>query len=150
MDGVTLFRLGRALMRIGENSLPEPPGGLDAYPGSTRAVLLVTADLAENSPSSISRVVTRTGLAQSQVSTAVARLHRAGAVTIEADATDRRRVMVSAAPAASERMDEVRSGSVTTALEQELGVPDRDGARRLEDLLDQVAEELLPDRGRGA
>lgn len=31
VDGIELFLLGRALMKLGEEALPEPPGGSGQY-----------------------------------------------------------------------------------------------------------------------
>ncbi|WP_219518469.1 MarR family transcriptional regulator, partial [Nonomuraea ceibae] len=96
MNGVDLFLLGRTLMKIGEEALPTE--GLGDQPGSTRSVLIVVSDIRAHPGSAISEIVTRTGLPQSAVSAAVARLREAGAVVTEPDARARRRLRVRPAP----------------------------------------------------
>jgi DNA-binding MarR family transcriptional regulator len=146
MNGVELFLLGRALMKIGEDALPEPPGGEARYAGSARVTLIVASDLDEHSSSSVGEIATRTGLPQSQVSTAVARLKEAGTVQTESDPADRRRTRVTRVPEASQRLTEIRSTSIVPALEHHLGT-DRERARRVARMLDDLGHELLPGRG---
>src|SRR6478735_7898671 len=85
MDGVELFLLGRTLMKIGEGAMPEPEGGAARYGGGVRSVLIVVSDLATHPDSAVGEIAARTGLPQSQVSTAVARLKEAGAVVTNPD-----------------------------------------------------------------
>src|SRR6476661_8473254 len=94
VNGVELFLLGRALMKIGEEALPEPPGGAGRYAGSARLVLIVASDIAAHPDTAVGEIAARTGLPQSQVSTAVARLKEAGAVVTQNDPADRRRLLV--------------------------------------------------------
>ncbi|WP_337661715.1 hypothetical protein [Actinoalloteichus sp. AHMU CJ021] len=76
MDGFVLYLLGRRLMKLGEDAIPE--GGFHGLPASARAILF---DVIEHPGSSIGDITERTGFLQSQVSGAVARF-RAEGVTI--------------------------------------------------------------------
>ncbi|NUT92067.1 MAG: MarR family transcriptional regulator, partial [Saccharothrix sp.] len=81
-----------------------------------------------------------TGLPQSAVSTAVARLREAGAVVAEPDPADRRRVRIQ--PNVSDRVDQVRAATIDTALAKALG--DADRVAEVAALLDRLAEHLTP------
>ncbi len=144
MNGVELFRLGRALMRIGEASLPEPPGGFAGHAGSTRAVLIVASDLADGEVSTVGEVAARTGISQSQVSTAVDRLREAGAISVNPDPTDRRRTLIHRTPASTARLAEIRDSSIADALRADLGSDDPAEVERVLGLLDDLARALLP------
>lgn len=146
MNGVQLFLLGRALMKIGEDALPEPPGGSGRYAGSTRMVLIVATDIAEHPDTAVGEIAARTGLPQSQVSTAIGRLKEAGTVVTTTDPTDRRRALVTQAPTASDRLTEVRATSITLALAEALGTDDPARLAKLTAALDELADALLPAR----
>lgn len=98
MDGIELFLLGRALMKLGEEALPEPPGGSGRYAGGTRSVVIVAGDIAAHPDTTVGETAQRTGLPQSQVSGAVARLREAGSVETAPDPADRRRTLVRPSP----------------------------------------------------
>ncbi|MFD0565658.1 MarR family transcriptional regulator [Kitasatospora saccharophila] len=87
----------------------------------------------------------RTGLPQSQISAAVARLKEAGAVRTEPDPADRRRTLVRPAERPSARVAAVRTAGVDAALAAALG-PDPDPARLAEvtAALDVLARHLSP------
>ncbi|MFI8825410.1 MarR family transcriptional regulator [Streptomyces sp. NPDC053431] len=143
MNGVELFLLGRTLMKIGEDALPEPPGGTDRHAGGNRLVLIVASDIAAHPDSAISEIVARTGLPQSQVSAAVARLREAGSVVTAPDPADRRRVLVRQAGEVSERVAQVRATGVESALMAALGA---DAPRHLPEVqaaLDVLARHFL-------
>jgi DNA-binding MarR family transcriptional regulator len=146
VNGVDLFLLGRALMKIGEDALPEPPGGEAKYAGSARMVLIVASDIAEHPDSAVGEIATRTGLPQSQVSTAIARLKEAGAVFTTPDPADRRRALVSQAPGVSDRLAEVRTTGIEVALGSTLGTDDPKRIAEVTGLLEQLARVLLPER----
>ncbi|TDW22418.1 MarR family transcriptional regulator [Kribbella kalugense] len=146
MNGVDLFLLGRALMRIGEDALPEPPGGAAKYAGSARMVLIVASDIAEHPETAVGEIAARTGLPQSQVSTAIARLKEAGAVITTTDPADRRRALVSRAAGVSDRLAEVRATSIEPALAKALGTDDPARVAELSRALDQLVRDLLPNR----
>jgi DNA-binding MarR family transcriptional regulator len=142
VNGVELFLLGRALMKIGEDALPEPPGGAAKYAGSARMVLIVASDIAEHPASAVGEIAARTGLPQSQVSTAIARLKEAGSVITTTDPTDRRRALVSQAPDVSDRLAQVRATSIEPALAAALGTDDHARVAEVARMLQQLARDL--------
>src|SRR4051794_646123 len=75
MAGFELFMLGRKLMKLGEQAMPET--GFRQLSAPARMVLF---DIAENPDSSISDVTARVRFPQSQVSACVARLRDNGVV----------------------------------------------------------------------
>jgi len=117
-----LFLLGRTLMKLGEEALPTD--GLGRQPGSTRTVLIVLVDLAEHGESSVSDIVKRTGLPQSQVSTAVGRLRDAGRVDTEPDPADRRRTRIRLKAEPSPRALAVADSSIDATIAKALGGDD--------------------------
>jgi len=145
MDGVELFLLGRTLMKIGEDALPEPPGGSGRHPGSTRNTLIAASDISAHPGTTVGETAARTGLPQSQISAAVARLKEAGAVRTEPDPADRRRTLVRPAERPSARIAAVRAAGVDAALAAALG-PDPDPVRLAEvtAALDVLARHLSP------
>ncbi|MER7947602.1 helix-turn-helix domain-containing protein [Streptomyces sp. NPDC096079] len=145
MNGAELFLLGRVLMKIGEDALPEPPGGESRYAGSARLVLVVAGDVAAHPDSAVGEIAARTGLPQSQVSTAVARLKEAGSVRTVPDPADRRRVLVRPAADASERVAEVRATRIEGALAAALGSDDPQRLREVTDALEVLARTLMPE-----
>jgi DNA-binding MarR family transcriptional regulator len=149
VNGVDLFLLGRALMKLGEDALPEPPGGAAKYAGSARMVLIVASDIAEHPETAVGEIAARTGLPQSQVSTAIARLKEAGTVITTTDPTDRRRALVSQAADVSDRLAEVRATSIEPALAKALGTDDPARVAELSRVLEQLVRDLLPNRSAG-
>ncbi|MEU4403179.1 MarR family transcriptional regulator [Streptosporangium sp. NPDC023963] len=142
MNGVDLFLLGRTLMKIGEEALPTE--GLGDQPGSVRTVLIVVSDVRTHPGSAIGEIVTRTGLPQSAVSAAVARLREAGAIVTEPDARDRRRLIVQPVPETSARVKEVRSTSVDTVLAKAMDTTDPHRVADVVSLLEELARHLTP------
>lgn len=98
--------------------------GPPAQPGSIRTVLIVVSDVRTHPGSAISEIVTRTGLPQSAVSAAVARLRKAGAIVTEPDARDRRRLLIQPVPETSARVKEVRSTSIHAVLAKAIDTTD--------------------------
>jgi DNA-binding MarR family transcriptional regulator len=144
VNAVELFLLGRTLMKIGEDALPEPPGGAARYAGSTRTVLVVASDIASHPDSAVGEIAARTGLPQSQVSTAVARLKVAGSVQAGTDPKDRRRVLVRQAAEPSERVARIRAGDVTEALAAALGTTDSARLQEVITALETLTRALAP------
>ena len=144
VNGVELFLLGRTLMKIGEDALPQPPGGAARYAGSTRTVLIVASDIATHPDSAVGEIAARTGLPQSQVSTAVARLKEAGSVQTEPDPEDRRRMLVRQAAEPSERVAQVRAADVAEALAAAIGTKDPARLQEVTSALETLAQALLP------
>ncbi|MEU7630528.1 helix-turn-helix domain-containing protein [Nocardia sp. NPDC049220] len=138
MDGVELFLLGRTLMKIGEEALP--PAGIG---GGHRPVLVVSSDILEHPDSTVGEIAARTGLPQSAVSTAVARLKEAGSITTSVDPRDRRRSLVRPADQVSPRVAEVRSTPVDAAVTTALA-GDPTAVREVLDALDTLARHLRP------
>ncbi|MFG2005061.1 MarR family winged helix-turn-helix transcriptional regulator [Spirillospora sp. NPDC048911] len=142
MNGVELFLLGRTLMKIGEEALPTD--GLGDQPTGVRTVLIVVSDVRAHPGSAVGEIASRTGLPQSAVSGAVARLREAGAVVTEPDARDRRRLLIQPAPEISGRVEEVRSTSIDNALATALGSDDPQRVAKLVALLEELAQHLTP------
>lgn len=139
MNGIELFLLGRTLMKLGERALPT--GGIGEYGASTRTVLIVVGDLRDYPGSAVGEIATRTGLPQSAVSTAVARLRETGAVVTEPDPRDRRRSLVH--PHVSERVQAVRAVSIDPTLDEI--VPDDTARAEVRSALETLARHLSPE-----
>lgn len=144
VNGVELFLLGRTLMKIGEEALPDPPGGTGRYAGSTLLVLIVASDIAAHPDTAVGEIAARTGLPQSQVSAAVARLKEAGSVQTAPDPADRRRVLVRQAAEVSERVTRVRATGIEDALAAAVGSDDPQRLREVCEALDVLARNLMP------
>ncbi|MFJ3533691.1 MULTISPECIES: helix-turn-helix domain-containing protein [unclassified Streptomyces] len=142
---VQLFLLGRTLMKIGEESLPELPQGADTHRVGTRAALVVLSDLLGHPDTSVSAIAVRTGLPQSQVSGAVARLKDAGSIVTAPDPADGRRQLIRRAPQASERVSQVRASRIDDALATALGTDDPERLREVAEALDVLARHLTPE-----
>ncbi|MUN35618.1 MarR family transcriptional regulator [Actinomadura litoris] len=139
MNGVQLFLLGRALMKVGEEAMPAARGG---ERGGTRAVLIVLSDVVEHPDTAVGEIAERTGLPQSQVSMAVARLREAGSVVTAPDPADRRRSLVRKAGEVSERVAEVRAAGIEGALTAALGGPEH--VPEVTAALETLARHLMP------
>ncbi|MFE6828346.1 MarR family winged helix-turn-helix transcriptional regulator [Streptomyces sp. NPDC057690] len=146
MNGVELFLLGRTLMKIGEQAMPQPDSPAQ---GSIRAVIVVLGDLVSHPGTTVGEIAARTGLPQSQVSTSVARLEQAGSVDTEPDPADRRRRLIRPSAKPSARVAEVRATSIDDALTTALSAPDGttpdpDTLREVTEALDLLAHRLTP------
>lgn len=141
MNGVELFLLGRTLMKLGEQAMPAPPG---TSVGGTHSVLVALSDLVQHPGTTVGEIAARTGLPQSQVSTAVARLKEAGSIVTAPDPADRRRLLIDRAPEVSDRVREVRASSVDDTLAAALGTDDPAVRQRISDALDLLARHLTP------
>ncbi|QDP98934.1 MarR family transcriptional regulator [Microlunatus elymi] len=113
-------------MKIGEQALPEV-----GHAGN-RTVLVVLADILDNSDSTVGEIAARTGLTQSAVSVAVVRLRDSGSVVARTDPRDRRRTLLRRADHVSDRVAEVRGHTVDDAIGQAL---DTDNAGEISDLV---------------
>ncbi|MEV7005846.1 MarR family transcriptional regulator [Streptosporangium sp. NPDC051022] len=140
MNGVELFLLGRTLMKIGEDAMPTE--GIGRHSTSVRTVLIVASDIREHPDTSVGETAARTGLPQSAVSAAVARLREAGSIVTATDPRDRRRLLIREAPEASPRVTEVRSTSIDDALGAALGTDDPRRVRELVVMLETLAAHL--------
>ncbi|MYW66489.1 MarR family transcriptional regulator [Streptomyces sp. SID8379] len=148
MTPVELFLLGRTLMKIGEESLPEPAPGSGPsgqFRGGTRAVLVVLSDVYAHDNTSVGAIAARTGLPQSQVSGAVARLKETGSVETAPDPADGRRQLIRQAAEASDRVAEVRTAGIDEALATALGGADAGRLREVTDALAVLSRHLTPE-----
>lgn len=130
-------------MKIGEQALPAD--GLGDQPTSVRTVLIVVSDVRAHPGSAVGEIALRTGLPQSAVSAAVARLREAGAVITETDARDRRRLLIQPAPEISSRVEQVRSTSIDAALAAALGTEAPQRVAEIVALLEELARHLAPE-----
>ncbi|MEV5611288.1 helix-turn-helix domain-containing protein [Streptomyces sp. NPDC052225] len=142
---VELFLLGRTLMKIGEESLPEPAVGGGQFRGGTRAILVVLSDIHAHDNTSVGAIASRTGLPQSQVSGAVARLKETGSIRTAPDPADGRRQLIQQADEVSERVAEVRRSDITQALTTALGSDDPAALREVTEALGVLARHLTPE-----
>ncbi|WP_245599182.1 MarR family transcriptional regulator [Embleya scabrispora] len=79
-------------------------------------MLIALSDIVAHPDSAIGEIARRTGLPQSQVSAAVARLKESGSIETTQDPTDRRRLLVRPAATPSPRVAEARAAGVEEAL----------------------------------
>ncbi|GAB3838809.1 MarR family transcriptional regulator [Dactylosporangium cerinum] len=114
MGPVELMLLGRTLMKIGEQALPSAGGG-------ERTVVIVMSDVYDHPGTTVGEVAARTGLPQSAVSNAVARLREAGSVLAGPDPADRRRQLLHRNPEPTARQREVAAVDIGPALAAALG-----------------------------
>ncbi|MEV0716865.1 helix-turn-helix domain-containing protein [Asanoa sp. NPDC050611] len=119
MTPVELILLGRTLMKIGEQSLPAPAGGSPL--GGERTVVIVMSEIYENPGITVSEIARSTGLPQSAVSGAVARLREVGSVLTEADPTDRRRQLLRRNPKLTPRRRTVATAGIEESVAAALG-----------------------------
>ncbi|GAA4562245.1 MarR family winged helix-turn-helix transcriptional regulator [Planotetraspora kaengkrachanensis] len=140
MNGVELFLLGRTLMKIGEEAMPTQ--GVERT--GVRTVLVVVSDLRDHPETSVGEIAARTGLPQSAVSGAVARLKEAGSIVTEPDPRDRRRVLIRHAPEVSPRLEEVRASSIEGAIAAAAGTNDPGQVAEIVATLESLARRLSP------
>lgn len=134
MNGFDLYVLGRRLMRLGQDATPT--AGIHRLPTSVQLVLV---DVGDHPGTSVSEVVTRTGLPQSLVSAAVARLRDGGALLTETDPADRRRTLVRPSPAIAARRAQVPTTPLAEVLGPALGLQDAQEIARVVELLTELA-----------
>ncbi|ROO87339.1 DNA-binding MarR family transcriptional regulator [Actinocorallia herbida] len=139
MDGFEVFHLGRKLMRLGEQSMPDPE--FHRLGMLARTVLF---DIAEHPGSSITDVTARVQLPQSQVSAYVSRLREVGAVEIVTDPGDRRRTLVRLTAEALARAEARPPAEIDTALTALIGTADPAEIQQAKDALKTLAALLRP------
>jgi DNA-binding MarR family transcriptional regulator len=137
MNGIELYVLGRRLMKLGEAAMPA--AGFRRLPSSVQLVLV---DIGDHPNSSISGVVGRTGLPQSAVSEAVARLVKAGVVTASTDPDDRRRTLVRVKAAVLARKNRAPAEPIDGPLAQALGLGDPAAVADVVAMLADLADRL--------
>jgi SAM-dependent methyltransferase len=143
VNGFELFRLGRALAKIGEDAMPGV--SLQRLPAATRLVMF---DAFEHPGSSISEITDRTGLPQSAVSTAVAKLREEGALVTNPDPDDGRRTLVHMARDLSRRAAAMALPPVDATLAAALGTGDPAVTAEVISALETVGRRLLNGRSR--
>lgn len=133
--------LGRQLTKIGEEAMR---GG--QAPPLPAGHALVLRDVLAHSASSVTDITTRTGLAQSIVSKAIARFQHQGIVEVEADPADGRRTLASVS--AAHLVDVRRKGAVPAdaALAAALGETDPAAVAEILGVLQTLAARLRPAR----
>jgi DNA-binding MarR family transcriptional regulator len=114
MGPVELMLLGRTLMKIGEQALPAAGGG-------ERTAVIVMSDVYDHPGTTVGEVAARTGLPQSAVSNAVARLREVGSVLAGPDPADRRRQLLHRNPEPTARQHEVAAIDIGPAVAGALG-----------------------------
>jgi len=142
VDAGRLYKLARTLREL---ALDVTRDAAEGRPSA--AETLVAADLFEHSPTTVSEIVTRTGVVQSQASQIVAGLHDAGIVTRERDPLDgRRTLLVVPGPARKKFGTDRGRRDIREALRAYLadhGQPSSpDDAEQLLELLAQLSERL--------
>jgi DNA-binding MarR family transcriptional regulator len=146
VNGLELFRLGRALMKIGEQAIAT--AGYQPLPTSVR---LIVADVFEHPDSAVGEIAERTGFPQSHVSASVARLRDAGAFVTVADPADRRRTLVRTSANVRRRAAQAQRspGPINGPLGAALGTPDARAVGKVIAMLEALARRLAVRRARG-
>lgn len=139
MNALELFLLGRKLTKLGEEAIPQPR--VNQLPLSARAILF---DVFEHPGTTISNIVTRTELTQSQVSASVARFCDLGACYVEIDPADRRRTLVSGTKEYALRARERASVSIDDTIAKALDIPTPDELSKVLTTLETLASQLIP------
>lgn len=134
MDGFELFQLGRTLMKLGEQAMPQ--AGFRQLSAPTRAVLF---DIAENPDSSINDITGRVRFPQSQVSVCVARLRDNGVVETVTDHLDRRKTLVRLTTETTRRMTDRPPAQIDAALAKAMHSTDPADVERMKHALDTLA-----------
>ena len=132
-----LYQLGRRLTEVAYQGM----GGaeLDLTPSE----FLVLRDLFMNGQSSITDTVNRTGLAQSKVSTSVAKLRDRGWVQTSPDPTDGRKTLATVTDEVKLQGDRRRARNATDALDLVLADADDDERGQLAGALERLHQLLV-------
>jgi DNA-binding MarR family transcriptional regulator len=139
VDGVQLLRLGKLLTDLArEVTTAAGPSSL------TPAEVAVLEQLVRQPASTVSGLAETTGFAQSHVSTSVARLRADGLLAASPDPADGRVTRLRLTAKARRAIHARAATSAKPTLDNLLGDPAT--ARRAEQLLDQLADLLLPVR----
>jgi DNA-binding MarR family transcriptional regulator len=139
VDALELVMLGRQLTKIGEQAMR---GG--QAPPLPAGHALVLRDVLAHPASSVTDITTRTGLAQSIVSKAIARLQDQDIVEVEADRADGRRTLASVRTAHLVNVRRRGALSADKALAEALGETDPDAAAEIVGVLQNLAARLRP------
>ena len=132
-----LYRLGRRLAEIAATAMGQP-----STSDLSAAERIIVQDLVENGLSTISDLASRTGFAQSRVSTVVAALRERGLVRTAVSEADRRRTEVEPLEATRRLAAEARK-SAGPALSAALAPLDPERRREVIAALDDLHRALL-------
>ena len=136
-----LIVLGRQLSRIGETVMRG-----QAPPAQPTSAGLVLADVFAHPGSSISEITARTGMTQSNVSEAVARLREQGTVESFPDPADRRRTLVRVSAQHPRNAMRAALNPADTALAAALGDLSPEEVARIIESLEILADRLRPEK----
>lgn len=137
MNGIELYILGRRLMKLGESAMPT--AGFRRLPTT---VQLVMVDIGDHPDTSISGIVTRTGLPQSAVSEAVARLVKAGVVATRTNPADRRATLARVKAEVRARKNRAPAEIIDGPLADALGLDDPADVADVVQMLAELARQL--------
>jgi DNA-binding MarR family transcriptional regulator len=133
VDAGRLHKLARVLREIASAATAEP-GDAPVSPG----LLAIAEDISSHAGTTAAEIASRTGLAQSMVSKTVARMREHGVVSLAADPTDKRRVLVS--------IDvDARAAIFTSRGQRPISGALRARIPKLTDVQIEIAERLLDD-----
>jgi MarR family 2-MHQ and catechol resistance regulon transcriptional repressor len=135
-----LYQLGRRLTELAYQGM----GGSEF--DLTPSEFLVLRDLFMNGQSSITDTVHRTGLAQSKVSTSVAKFRDRGWVTTAPDPKDGRKTLAAVTDEVKRQGDRQRSRRADDALDNVLADADPDEREQLAAALERLHQLLVADQ----
>jgi DNA-binding MarR family transcriptional regulator len=133
-----LHRLARILRAAATLATANPGEG-----AVSSGDLAIAEDIAHHRGTSIGEIAERTGLAQSLVSTTVAKLRDAGMVEVETDPADRRRARVGVSATARKLFAARARRPVAPAIRQALPEATNEEIARVEELLDELSGIVL-------
>lgn len=139
MELSDLYQLGRSLSELAYQGMGA--SGLDLTPSE----FLVLRDLFMNGESSITDTVRRTGLAQSKVSTSVAKLRDRGWVETGPDPGDGRKTLAAVTAAVKLEGDRRRGRRAEDALDRVLAAAEPAERRQLVESLERLHALLVRD-----
>ncbi|MET8541870.1 helix-turn-helix domain-containing protein [Kitasatospora sp. NPDC004799] len=137
MDGVQLLRLGKRLTELGRALITDP-----ASEHLTAGEIAVISDVFRHPAASVQEIRVRTGFAQSHVSVSVARLRERGLLDASPDPADGRRTLLTVSEPARRAIHAHVARPAEPVIAR--AVPDPEKARRVTELLDELAGLLLP------
>ncbi|MGW2874591.1 MarR family winged helix-turn-helix transcriptional regulator [Kitasatospora sp. NPDC001225] len=137
MDGVQLLRLGKRLTELGRAMITDP-----AAEHLSAGEIAVVSDVYRHPATSVQEIRVRTGFAQSHVSVSVARLRERGLLDAAADPADGRRTLLTVSESARHAIRAHVARPAEPVITK--AVPDPEKARRVTELLDELAGLLLP------
>jgi MarR family 2-MHQ and catechol resistance regulon transcriptional repressor len=140
MEMSELYQLGRRLSDLAYQGM----GGSELH--LTPSEFLVLRDLFMNGESSISDTVARTGLAQSKVSTSVAKFRDRGWVTTRPDPLDGRKTLAAVTAAVKLEGDRRRARSARDALDLVLAGAEPGERPQLAGALERLHQLLVTDQ----